>query len=251
MTIVSIVTPLYNSEKYIEETIKSVIQQSYMDWELIIIDDNSNDNSVEIVEKYIKDDDRITLIKLSQNSGAAIARNTGINKSKGKYLCFLDADDIWSKEKLEVQIDFMSKYNLAFSYGDYKIIDDNGNYQGQFIAKESITFSDLCITCDIGCLSVMIDTKKIKEIVMPIIPKEDYAMWLSILKDNNIMAYKYKGVYCSYRVLKNSLSSNKYKEIFKQYNVLLKIADLSRLKSFYCILLYIFYGLKKHFIYYK
>jgi glycosyltransferase involved in cell wall biosynthesis len=124
--LVSIITPSYNSAKFIGKTIESVLDQIYQNWEMIIVDDVSPDNSNEIIEEYCKKDTRIKLIKLEQNSGAAVARNRAIKESKGRYIAFLDADDMWKPEKLEKQIEFMRKNNYAFTYTAYEKIDENG-----------------------------------------------------------------------------------------------------------------------------
>ena len=123
--LVSIITPCYNSEKYLDECIKSVISQSYQNWELLIVDDNSSDNSSTIINSYSKNDDRIKPIFLKDNLGPASARNMAISKSKGKYLAFLDSDDIWLPEKLKVQINFMKKNNYSFVFSSYIVIPSN------------------------------------------------------------------------------------------------------------------------------
>ncbi len=124
--LVSIITPLYNCEKYIEETILSVINQTYKNWEMIIVDDCSKDNGTEIVEKYQRKDNRIKLFKNEINLGGAGTRNKCIEKAKGKYIAFLDSDDLWKKEKLEKQISFMEKNNYLFSYTKYERINEEG-----------------------------------------------------------------------------------------------------------------------------
>ena len=126
--LVSIITPSYNSSKYIRETIKSVLSQSYSNWEMIIIDDCSIDNSIEIIKGYSEKDNRIKLIRMTKNSGPAIARNKGIEMAKGKYIAFLDADDLWLPQKIEKQIQFMKEKNLTVTYSSYHTIDENNRY---------------------------------------------------------------------------------------------------------------------------
>jgi glycosyltransferase involved in cell wall biosynthesis len=121
---VSIITPSYNSEKFIKDTIGSVLSQTYKNWEMIIVDDVSPDNSNEIIEEYCKKDSRIKLIKLAKNSGPAVARNRAIQEAKGRYIAFLDADDLWKSEKLEKQIKFMTDNDLAFTYSSYDLLDE-------------------------------------------------------------------------------------------------------------------------------
>ena len=138
--LVSIITPSYGSERFISDTVNSVLVQTYQDWEMIIVDDVSPDNSNEIIEEYIKKDNRIKLIKLEKNSGPAIARNRAIKEAKGRYIAFLDADDLWIPEKLEKQIVFMSENNLDLTYSSYKLIDEDNNSLGKFMTKKNISY---------------------------------------------------------------------------------------------------------------
>ena len=124
--LVSIVVPVYNAEKFLKDTIQTVLEQTYPNWELLLVDDCSNDNSVDIIKEYVKDDKRIRLLKNEKNSGAALTRNHGIKEAKGTYLCFLDADDLWEKEKLEKQLKFMKGNDCAFSFTDYEFADSQG-----------------------------------------------------------------------------------------------------------------------------
>ena len=125
--LVSIITPCYNSEKFIEECITSVLNQSYQNWEMLIVDDNSSDNSSILIKSYSKQDDRIKPIFLNDNLGPAMARNKAISIAKGKYIAFLDSDDIWLPKKLEIQINFMKKNNCSFVFSSYSVISDNKN----------------------------------------------------------------------------------------------------------------------------
>ena len=138
--LVSVITPSYNSERFISQTIESVLNQTYQKWEMIIIDDVSPDNANAIIEEYIKEDTRIRLIKLEKNSGPAVARNRAIEEAKGRYIAFLDADDLWLPEKLEKQMAFMTKYNLDLTYSSYKLIDEDNNDLGIFKTKENISY---------------------------------------------------------------------------------------------------------------
>ena len=143
-SLVSIITPCYNSEKYISDTIESVIKQKYKNWEMIIVDDFSSDNSVQIIEKYVKLDSRIILVKLDSNKGAGYARNKAIKKAKGQYYAFLDSDDLWNCDKLSVQIQFMEKNNIAFSYSNYNLIEsDNILKNRNILFKDKVNYYDL------------------------------------------------------------------------------------------------------------
>ncbi|WP_258086293.1 glycosyltransferase family 2 protein [Xenorhabdus bovienii] len=249
---VSIITPMYNAEKYISTTIDSVISQSLQDWEMIIVDDCSSDKSCYIVEKYIESDARIRLFKFGTNSGTAAARNQAINLASGRFIAFLDSDDIWIHDKLEKQLNYMIENSIAFSYGDYfTFIDNAKNINGKFIAPKSTNINDICKTCNIGCLTVMLDRLSLSDIKIPNSPKEDYAAWITILKYNNISAYKYPGLLAGYRLSTGSLSSNKLSEIKKQYYVLKNIAKLSFIKRIYYILTYSYRGIIKYYYTYR
>ena len=136
---VSIITPLYNSKKLVEDTIKSVIFQSYENWEMIIVDDCSKDNGTKIVEDFAKTDKRIKLIKLPKNSGGAVARNRAIKEAKGKYIAFLDSDDLWHPEKLEKQVKFMEENNYDFTYTWYEKMDEDGNLINEIVRSKDKT----------------------------------------------------------------------------------------------------------------
>lgn len=249
MAEISIITPMYNAERTITETINSVINQTFSDWEMIIVDDKSTDNSVKIVEAF--KNGRIKLITSEFKLGVASARNKAISNASGNFITFLDSDDIWHHEKLERQYNFMVENNIAFSYGDYFTFTENiENHTGEYNTRNIVTYDKLCLSCDIGCLTVMLDHRAIKNIYFPNIPKEDYAAWILILK-NNIIAHKYPGKLAYYRLSKKSLSGNKLKELKKQYIVLRKIAKLPFIITLRNLIHYSINGFIKHYINYK
>ena len=184
--LVSIITPMYNSGKYIEETLKSVVSQTHKNWELFIIDDGSSDNCIELVNEFKKIDNRIKLIINKENQGAAISRNIGIRKANGRYIAFLDSDDLWVPTKLEEQINFMSKNQLALSYSSYEKIDEFGNHIKNInIVKIQTTYHNLLKSNYIGCLTAMIDLKMMnqKKLYMPNIKtRHDHGLWLAIIR---------------------------------------------------------------------
>ena len=175
---VSIITPSYNSSNFIAETIKSVLNQTYQEWEMIIIDDYSSDISINIIEKYIKKDNRIKLLKLEKNVGPAYARNIGIKEAKGKYISFLDSDDIWYPNKLEEQIKFMQKNDLSLTYSSYETIDENNLKINIRFVKEKISYKDMLKSNHIGNLTGIYDCEKIGKYYMDNVGHEDYTLWL-------------------------------------------------------------------------
>ena len=175
--------PSFNTGKYITETIESVLAQSYKNWELIIVDDCSSDNTDEIVSTYLSDD-RIHYLKNEKNSGAAFSRNTALREAKGKWIAFLDSDDLWMPEKLEKQLSFMKSNGYFFSYTDYEEIDVDGKQTGvRVTGPRKVTKTGMYNYCWPGCLTVMYDADEIGLIQIENIKKNnDYAMWLKVCK---------------------------------------------------------------------
>lgn len=184
--LVSIITPSYNTAPFIEETIKSVQSQTYTNWEMIIVDDCSKDNTDEIVGKYLSDS-RIKYIKNEKNSGAAVSRNKALKEAKGRWIAFLDSDDLWEAEKLEKQINFMKENDYHFSYTAYEEIDENSNPLNRIIkGPRKISKFGMHAYCWVGCLTVMYDLHKVGLIQIEDIKKNnDYAMWLKVCKKEN------------------------------------------------------------------
>ncbi|MEI9533245.1 glycosyltransferase family 2 protein [Moellerella wisconsensis] len=250
MSLISIITPCFNSVDTINDTITSVLNQSYTNWEIIICDDMSNDKSESIINKF--DDPRIKYVKNEFIKGAAGSRNTAMKYASGRFICFLDSDDIWSKHKLEIQLKFMQKYDLAFTYGSYYTFKNNiKNITGKFSPKPYLSFADILKTCDIGCLTVMIDREKTGNFSFPYSEKEDYALWLILFRKNNIKARLYPGIHAYYRISSKGISANKFNEIKKQYNVLNKYSNCNKIS----ICIYLFHyginGLIKYFLKYR
>lgn len=181
--LVSIIMPSYNTAQYIEKTIKSVLNQTYTNWELIIVDDCSTDNTDEVVKNYLSDK-RIKYLKNEQNSGAAVSRNRALREAKGQWISFLDSDDLWMPEKLKKQICFMKEKGYFFSYTDYEEINAEGNRTGTFVTgPKKITRIGMYNYCWPGCLTVMYDATKVGLIQISDIKKNnDYAMWLKVCK---------------------------------------------------------------------
>lgn len=182
--LVSIIMPSYNCGKYVEETIRSVQSQSYQNWEVIFMDDCSTDDTIRKVSALREEDSRIHLYQNISNLGAAVSRNNALREAKGRWIAFLDSDDIWETEKLEKQIRFMEEYDYAFSYTGYQEIDDTSNPKGIFVSgPKRVSKKGMYNFCWPGCLTVMYDASKIGLIQIEDIKKNnDYAMWLKVCK---------------------------------------------------------------------
>ncbi|WP_417884406.1 glycosyltransferase family 2 protein [Vibrio rumoiensis] len=245
--LVSVIMPAFNVEETIISSLKSVMGQTYKNIQLIIIDDESVDDTKKIVKDFIKHNSPEITVDIIDNTcgkGARGARQSGINYAHGRYIAFLDSDDLWLPEKIEHQLDFMKHNNYAFTFSDYFM--KKNDTKKEFYARKVVDFIALTKTCDIGCLTVMLDKKLIGEIKIPNMPKEDYALWLSLLKNENIKAYNIQEILAIYNVQDSSLSSNKFKEIFKQFTVLRNVAKLGFFESIYKVIHYVFNGLTKH-----
>jgi teichuronic acid biosynthesis glycosyltransferase TuaG len=231
--LVSIITPAYNAERFINESIKSVLNQTYSNWEMIIVDDCSTDHTTEVVASYGQNDSRIQLIELERNSGPAIARNTAMDKARGRFIAFLDSDDLWLPNKLERQLDFMLEKDIAFSFTEYGRIKEDGEDLLNTIidAPETINYDGLMKHCVIGCLTVMVDTKQTGKLKMINIPsRQDYVLWLSIVK-SGFLAHGLPEVLAKYRLVKNSISSDKIKMAKQNWRVYRKIERQNLMKS--------------------
>ena len=216
--LVSIITPTFNSEKYIKETVESVLRQTYQNWELLIVDDISTDNTVKIAKEYADKDSRIKIYILDSKGGASIARNKGIRESKGKFVAFLDSDDIWKKDKLKKQVQFMIANNIAFSYHNYELIDSNSKKIKKLKrCPKHISYISQLFGCSIGCLSVMYDQEKIGLVQIKRIDKRnDDALWLFILKKCK-KGYLLDENLAYYRTGNSSLSSGNKTKLLKYH----------------------------------
>jgi teichuronic acid biosynthesis glycosyltransferase TuaG len=242
--LVSIITPSFNSSKYIKETVDSVLSQTYEDWELIIVDDGSKDSSANIIQDLTNTDTRIKGFYFDKNRGASEARNYAISKAQGKYLAFLDSDDLWNTHKLEKQLSFMQKNKIGFSFTSYQPFS-NTTFQSVIKAPKVITYNQLLKNTIIGCLTVIIDTEIVKKVNFPSYKtSQDFAAWLLILRDEHC-AYGFNENLASYRVLDGSNSSNKFNVIRGVWRVYRDSEKLSAIKSSWCLINYIFNALLK------
>lgn len=234
--LVSIIMPTYNCAKFIGETIDSIQAQTYSSWELIIVDDCSEDNTKEIVENYMNLDKRIKYNCLEKNSGAAIARTTAMNLADGEYMAFCDSDDIWINNKLEKQLMFMKKNKYSFTCTAYEQIDENSNILGKIVKpKEKCNYNRLLLDCPVGNSTVMYNVSKMGKFEVPNIRKRnDDALWLQMLKKEQYI-YGMNDILMKYRIRKNSISSNKFKVIKYHWILYRDIEHLSILKSLFHI----------------
>ena len=235
---VSIIVPMYNAEKFIGKTIESVLAQTYQNWEMLIMNDVSTDNSLAIVSVYAKKDERIKIVNTEKNVGVVKGRNFLIDLASGKYIAFLDADDYWHNKKLEKQIKFMKEKNASISCTEYTRVKENEEKINDVIIKEEISYNDMLKNNYLGCLTVIYDAEKIgKRYFKELEKNEDYVLWLEIVKDVDII-YGLKENLAYYRVLDNSRSSNKVKTAKVRWEIYRKIEKLSLLKSIYYFLHY-------------
>lgn len=236
---ISIITPAYNAERFIGEAIESVLAQTYSNWEMIITDDCSSDQTIEIIKSYQQTDERIKLIQLAENSGSAIARNTSMDHASGSFLAFLDSDDQWLPDKLVKQLDFMLEKDIAFSFTKYVRIEEDGTETNAITeAPETVDYNELMKHCVIGCLTVMLDKDKIgNERMINIRTRQDYVFWLTIMK-TGFLAYGLPEVLAKYRLVEGSISSNKVKAAKQNWYVYRHIEKQSILKSSWYFLNY-------------
>lgn len=216
-TLVSIITPTYNCARFIGSTIESVLNQTYQDWELLITDDCSTDDTVDIVSHYVQSDSRIRLFKLDKNSGAGAARNNSIKEAKGKYLAFLDSDDRWLPTKLEKEISFMNEKHSSVVYSSYLTCEEDGKPKGIIVCRSHETaFS---VRCDdrMGALTFMYDMEKLGKIYMPTIRRRQDWCYKMLVLNKARHAYGIKEPLAIYRLVGNSLSSHKINLI--KYNI--------------------------------
>ena len=238
MPLVSIITPAYNCKNAIENTVNSVLSQTIFDWEWIIVEDCSTDGTFDIIKKLIGNDNRVKIFKTEKNSGAAVARNLGIEMASGQYIAFLDADDTWEKDKLEKQISFMEQGDFAISYSKYYLLYSNGKIRKYSPRRKTIKYKQLLWKTDIGCLTGIYDSSKLGKRYMPVdcVKREDHGFWLDLTRDGTV-AHLYPEYLATYRIADNSVSSKKIKMIKYQYLLYRKHEHFSVIKSLWFLLL--------------
>lgn len=245
---VTVVTPSWNSEKYIEETIKSVQSQTYHNWEMIIVDDCSTDNTVDIVRKISEKDPRVQILLQDTNCGAAKARTRSMQSGTGRFVAYLDADDIWKPQKLEKQVAFMKEKDCGFSCTSYEIIDDDGRPKNKHVHMlPRVDYVGFLTNNLLQTVGIMVDTLKVdkKYLIMPDMRRrQDAATWLQVLRAG-FECYGLDEILAEYRRTENSLSSNKFKAVKGIWNLYRNIEHLSLSFSWYCFVRYAFLALWK------
>lgn len=237
---VSIITPVFNASKHLTETIQSVINQSFINFEFILVDDCSTDNSASIIKEFADKDPRIKYIKLKENSGAAVARNKGLEEAQNQIVAFIDSDDKWYPDKLKNQVEFMIDKGYGFTYTKFEIIDQEGKVKKQATQLPfKLGYSDLLKNTAIACSTVMIDKRLIGDFKMPLVRKgQDTATWLKILRDYPY-AYLIDEVLNQYRTVPGSLSSNKIQALKRTWNTYRNIEKLSFFRAAYYFIFYV------------
>jgi len=217
---VSIITPTFNAEKYIRYTLQSVLNQSYQNWEMILVDDASTDETVKIISNFAEKDSRIKLFKLEKNSGNGFARNIALEKVTGKYIAFLDADDLWLPLKLEKQIQFLKANKSPFTFSFYDCIDEEGNMLNRRVeAPTELTYNQLFFCNYVGNLTAIYDADYFGKITLEATQKrQDWRIWLTILKQIQVTKPVPESL-AFYRIRKDSISSSKFKLIKHNFGV--------------------------------
>lgn len=246
-SLVSVVIPVYNSESFLAETIESAMVQNYDKFELIIADDNSTDNSPQIINYYTKNNKNIIYIKLDKNSGPAVARNKALEKARGRYIAFLDSDDVWHQDKTKKQMKLMHDKDAAFSFTAIEMIDEDGNMvKPKRAVKSIVDYRFLLKNTMIACSSVIVDRNKTGDFRMPLLRAgQDYATWLQLLRGGTI-AYGLDEAMVKYRLVSGSVSSNKMAALKKVWQVYRKCEQLSIPESVYYSTCFAYNAYKKY-----
>ena len=246
--LVSIITPVYNSERFIAETIDSVIKQSFCNWELILIDDCSSDTSPEILQQYAGLDSRIKPLRLDENMGAAVARNKGIEQAGGRYIAFVDADDLWEPDKLALQLEHMRKNKAGICFTAIEMIDESGAVvKEKRKVKPKIGYRYLLTNTMIACSSVVVDREIAGDFRMPLVRRgQDYATWLMLMR-GGLPAYGIDKPLTRYRLVSNSISSNKFVALKRTWNIYRQQEHLDIVRSAFYFCLYTLNAIKKYY----
>lgn len=244
--LVSVIMPVHNAETFLNQSIQSVLSQTYQNWELLVVDDCSSDNSALLIHQFEATDQRIKYLKTEEPSGSpTLPRNIGIANARGRYIAFLDSDDMWLPNKLKEQLSLFKNKDTAIVFSNYEKITEEGERNQRFvIAPESTNYKHLLCGNVIGCLTAVYDTKKVGKMYFEKISHEDYILWLAILKKG--FTGKNTGtVNALYRVRTQSVSSNKWKALSWQWNIYVKVEKVGYIKAIYYFMNYALKAYKK------
>lgn len=242
--LVSIIMPAYNASKYIGSAVNSAVAQTYRNWELIIVDDASADNTVPIVQQLVSQDPRITLLRQPHNQGVAKARNLALSAARGKYIAFLDSDDLWMEDKLEKQIGFMEEEKVLICCSNYLRIDETGKVTGSVQPPAKFTYKTLLKSNFIGNLTGIYNAEVLGKQYFSAFKHEDYVAWLALIKKAG-SARSLAQTLGSYRVYSNSTSANKIKAISWQWRIYREAETLGLVQSCWLMICYGYHALRK------
>ena len=248
--LVSVIMPVHNAETFLNQSIQSVIVQTYQNWELLVVDDCSNDNSAIVIQKFVQQDNRIKYLKTNRPSGSPILpRDIGIENAKGRYIAFLDSDDAWLPNKLETQLKMFEQYeDMAICFSNYEKMTEGGKRNNRVVQAPAITtYKQLLLGNVIGCLTAVYDTQKVGKVFFQNHSHEDYILWLDILK-RGYVARNTNTVEALYRVRENSVSSNKLKTLSWQWDIYRNVEKIGLLRSSYYFFNYAYRAFKKALI---
>ncbi len=245
---VSIIMASYNSAPFIKDAIASVAGQSFVDWELLVSDDCSSDATVEIVSELARSEPRIRLLKGDRNRGPAAVRNAAIEQAEGRFIAFLDSDDLWKPEKLDRQIAFMRDQDVAFCFTSYDRINEGGRLISTHHVSKPVSYGDLLKSCVIGCLTAIYDSEKLGKMYMPEIRKrQDFGLWLKILKKVD-HAVPLEESLAQYRVRSGSVSANKLVAASYTWSIYRDVEKLDLLQSAYYFSHYAYNGVRNNYL---
>lgn len=242
--LVSVITPCHNSAQFIKETYECLVQQTYWNWEWLVVDDASDDDTISILSHFARLDDRIRVLENAENSGAAVSRNVALRESKGEFVAFLDSDDLWYPNKLMAQLSYMTQNKkIKFSFTKYELCDESGRSLGKIVDDKGpsrVSYKDMLKkSATLGCSTVMLHRSIVNHLMPLLRTGQDYAFWLLLLRVNSVHAYKVEEVLALYRVRSGSISRNKLKKARRQWQI---YRDVEGLGLFYSALCFTYYA---------
>ncbi|MDK6233469.1 glycosyltransferase family 2 protein [Aerococcus sanguinicola] len=245
--LVSIITPVYQAEKYLAHTIESVQAQDYKNWEMLLVDDCSPDQSAQIIKAYQAEDARIKYLKLDTNSGAAVARNRGLEVAQGRYIAFVDSDDYWTSDKLAKQLAFMKAEAYGFTYTNFAQVDEEGQVlKDRADLPQHLDYDGLLKNTAIACSTVMIDRHLVGDFRMPLVRKgQDTATWLMLMRERDCQAYLLDEVLNHYRQVPGSISSNRLGALKRTWHTYRVLEGLPLWKACYVFISYALNAIKR------